>query len=38
LINSKNTILSPHIAGWNKESNIKIAEVLLNKFISDFPQ
>ena len=38
LINSKNTILSPHIAGWTKESNIKIAEVLLNKFISDFPQ
>jgi D-3-phosphoglycerate dehydrogenase len=38
LINSKNTILSPHIAGWTKESNVKIAEVLLNKFISDFPQ
>ena len=37
LINSKNTILSPHIAGWTKESNLKIAEVLLNKFISDFP-
>ena len=38
LINSKNTILSPHIAGWTTESNVKIAEVLLNKFISDFPQ
>jgi len=38
LINSKNTILSPHIAGWTKESNVKIAEVLLNKLISDFPQ
>jgi len=38
LINSKNIILSPHIAGWTKESNVKIAEVLLNKFISDFPQ
>lgn len=38
LINSKNIILSPHIAGWTKESNLKIAEVLLNKFISDFPQ
>ena len=37
LMNSKNTILSPHIAGWTTESNIKIAEVLLNKFISDFP-
>ena len=38
LINSKKTILSPHIAGWTKESNLKIAKVLLNKFISDFPQ
>jgi len=38
LINAKNTILSPHIAGWTIESNIKIAKVLLNKFISDFPQ
>ena len=38
LINSKNTILTPHIAGWTKESNVKIAKVLLNKLISDFPQ
>ena len=38
LINSKKTILSPHIAGWTNESNVKIAKVLLNKFISDFPQ
>lgn len=38
LMNSKNTILSPHIAGWTKESNVKITEVLLNKFTSDFPQ
>jgi len=38
LMNSKNTILSPHIAGWTKESNVKIAEILLNKFTSDFPQ
>jgi len=38
LMNSKNTMLSPHIAGWTIESNVKIAEVLLNKFISDFPQ
>ena len=38
LINAQNTILSPHIAGWTAESNVKIAEVLLNKFTSDFPQ
>jgi len=38
LIDSEKTILSPHIAGWTIESNIKIAEVLLKKIISDFPQ
>ena len=38
LMNAKNTILSPHVAGWTKESNVKIAKVLLNKIISDFPQ
>ena len=31
LMNAKNTILSPHIAGWTAESNVKIAEVFLNK-------
>ena len=38
LMNAKNTILSPHVAGWTVESNVKIAKVLLNKFTSDFPQ
>ena len=38
LMNAQNTILSPHIAGWTAESNVKIAAVLLNKFTSDFPQ
>ena len=31
LIDSKKTILSPHIAGWTQQSNRKIAEVLLQK-------
>ena len=31
LINSEKTILSPHIAGWTIESNIKIAKVLTEK-------
>ena len=31
-----NVILTPHIAGWTKESNIKIAETLLYKINSDF--
>lgn len=38
LINCNNVILSPHIAGWTTESNIKIAKVLLKKIISDFAQ
>lgn len=36
LIESKNTILSPHIAGWTSESNVKISEVLYQKISSDF--
>ena len=31
LIDSNKTILSPHVAGWTAESNVKIAEVLLDK-------
>lgn len=31
LINSDKVILSPHIAGWTQESNIKMAEVILDK-------
>ena len=38
IIESKKTILSPHVAGWTIESNIKIAEVLLQKIITDSPQ
>ena len=34
LMNSPKTILSPHIAGWTQESNMKIAEVLLKKITS----
>jgi len=38
LMNSNQVILSPHVAGWTTESKIKIANVLLQKIISDFPQ
>ena len=34
LINSEKTILSPHIAGWTIESNIKIAKVLTEKILA----
>ena len=37
LISSNKVILSPHVAGWTKESKLKIANVLLKKIISDFP-
>jgi len=33
LINSEKTILSPHIAGWTIESNIKIAKILTEKIL-----
>lgn len=31
LVSMKNVVLSPHIAGWTHESNIKMAEVIANK-------
>ncbi|PLX12291.1 MAG: hydroxyacid dehydrogenase [Marinilabiliales bacterium] len=36
LTEKKNVILSPHIAGWTHESNIKLSEVLAKKIISEF--
>jgi D-3-phosphoglycerate dehydrogenase len=36
LNHSDKTILTPHIAGWTHESNIKIAEVLARKIIQVF--
>jgi len=34
LIDSNKTILTPHIAGWTHQSNVKIAKILLNKIIA----
>ncbi|MGC6429176.1 MAG: NAD(P)-dependent oxidoreductase [Flavobacteriales bacterium] len=36
LLNHPNTIFSPHVAGWTKESNEKIAEVLFQKIQTIF--
>jgi len=36
LIDNDNVILSPHIAGWTKESDIKIATILANKIVGAF--
>ena len=34
LLKSNKTILSPHVAGWTKESKIKIAKVLYTKIMA----
>ena len=31
LLDSDNVILTPHIAGWTLESNVKLAKVLVDK-------
>lgn len=36
LINAENVLLSPHIAGWTKESHIKLAETIVDKVASKF--
>lgn len=36
LIQFKNVILSPHVAGWTHESNRKLSEVMANKIIHHF--
>jgi len=36
LIESDRVILTPHIAGWTTESNIKLAEVLVEKIVNFF--
>lgn len=36
LIQQKNVIFSPHIAGWTYESYFKIADVLVDKILRDF--
>lgn len=36
LINMRNVVLSPHIAGWTHESNIRMAMVLIDKICALF--
>lgn len=36
LINSKNVILTPHVAGWTIESNIKLAQTIVDKIKAKF--
>jgi D-3-phosphoglycerate dehydrogenase len=36
LINADNVILSPHVAGWTVESNIKLAQTIVDKIKAKF--
>ena len=36
LVSMENVILSPHIAGWTKESKEKLAQVIVDKIIKQF--
>lgn len=36
LINAKNVILTPHVAGWTVESNIMLAQVVVDKIKKQF--
>ncbi|RXR21052.1 hydroxyacid dehydrogenase [Flavobacterium amnicola] len=37
LLKAKNTLLTPHIAGWTQESKIKLAQVIVDKIIKLYP-
>jgi len=37
LLNAKNVLLTPHIAGWTHESKIKLAQVIVDKIIKLYP-
>jgi len=36
LNNSNKVVLTPHIAGWTHESNVKLSEILADKIIAEF--
>ena len=36
LANSKDVVLSPHVAGWTKESHVKLSTFLYGKIIAEF--
>ncbi|MCB0398305.1 MAG: 2-hydroxyacid dehydrogenase [Winogradskyella sp.] len=36
LINAENTLLTPHVAGWTVESNIKLAQTIVDKIRAKF--
>ena len=36
LIKAENVVLSPHVAGWSKESKVKLAQTIVNKIARNF--
>lgn len=38
LLNSEKTIVTPHIAGWTVQSKEKLAQVIVDKILEQFPQ
>lgn len=36
LVSAENVILTPHVAGWTRESKCKLAKVIAHKIIADF--
>jgi D-3-phosphoglycerate dehydrogenase len=36
LLQFKNVIISPHVAGWTEESKIKLAQVIADKIIRNY--
>jgi len=36
LINAKNVLLTPHVAGWTVESNVKLAQTIVDKIKAKF--
>jgi D-3-phosphoglycerate dehydrogenase / 2-oxoglutarate reductase len=37
LLAAPNVVLTPHIAGWTAESKVKLADILAEKILSEFP-
>jgi len=36
LLNSEKVIITPHIAGWTHQSKIKLAQIIVDKILSEF--
>ena len=36
LVQSENVLLSPHVAGWTRESKIKLAQTIVDKVKAKF--